>query len=299
MAILNFGGISGQDKKAANLAAAPPNLVLIVHQEIQNGRASARQKLEVATARTCDRLDAPNSWIDLQSLTGQREVLFFDPFDSFEQLEQSFSGWGQFFAAHPELAHMREEIEALVASERTIVAVRRDDLGYLADSIDLSEARFMRVLEVRLFPGHESDFVEASKILAEAYSKIKADTPWVVYQVNLGMPSPAFIIFLPMSAMKQNDDLLSWQESMLEAEGEEATQRLRQIARESFASTESNLYAVSAEMFHVSKEFAASDPDFWTPRLAVDIKPAVDTKPARREYPQKSTSQKGLAAKQN
>jgi hypothetical protein len=37
--------------------------------------------------------------------------------------------------------------------------------------------RFLRVLEVRLFPGHESDFVEALRILAEAYTKINADAP--------------------------------------------------------------------------------------------------------------------------
>lgn len=282
---------SGQDMKAANLAAAPPNLVLLVHQEIPNGRASARQKLEVAMSRACDRLDVPNFWIHLQSLTGQREALFFDPFDSFEHMEQALTGWGQLYAAHPDLARMREEMDALVANERTIVAVRRDDLGYLADSIDLSEAHFMRVLEVRLFPGHEGDFVEATKILADAYAKINADTQWVVYQVNLGTPSSAFVIFVPMSALKQNDDLLSWKDSLLEAEGDEATQRLRQIAREAYASTDSNLYAVSPEMSHVSKEFGGNDPNFWMPRREPEVKQE------KRENSQKPAAQKGLNAK--
>jgi hypothetical protein len=284
--------LSGQ-QKAANQATAPPNIVLIVHQEIQSGRASARHKLEVAMARACDRLDVPNFWIDLQSLTGQREVLFFEPFDSFEHLEQSLAGWSQLYATHPDLARMREEIDGLVASERTIVAVRRDDLGYLSDSIDFSEARFMRALEVRLLPGHENDFVEAFTILAQAHSKITADTPWVVYQVNLGMQSPAFVIFMPMSELRQNDDLLSWRDSLLEAEGEEAIQRLQQIAREAYASTESNLYAVSPEMSHVSQEFATSDPDFWVPKRE------PEAKPERRENSQKPAAQRGLASKQD
>jgi hypothetical protein len=264
---------SGQDKKAANPAAAPPNLMLLVHQEIQPGKSGERQKLEVAAARACDRLDVPNFWIDLQSLTGLRESLFFDPFDSFEHLEQVNTGWRQFYAAHPDLARLQEEIDALVVSERTVVAVRRDDLGYLTDSIDLSETRFMRVLELRLFPGHETDFFEALKALAEAYAKIKADMPWVVYQVNVGMPSPSFLILVPMSALSQNDELLSLEEDLLEKEGEETTRRLRQIAREAYASTESNLYAVSPEMSHVTREFAAGDPDFWRPRMEPDVKP--------------------------
>jgi hypothetical protein len=265
--------LSGQDAKAAIPAAEPPNVLLLVHQEILPGRASERQKLETNISHACDRLDAPSFWIHLQSLTGPREALFFDAFDSFEQLEQADANWRQFYAVHSDLARMQEEIDALVRSERTIIAVRRDDLGYLAESMDLSETRFMRVLEIRLFPGHEKDFVEAFKILADAYTKIKADTPWLVYQVNLGMSTPTFLIIVPMSVLGQNDDLLSWRDNLLSAEGEEGVERLRQIARESYASTESNLYAVKPEMSHVSKEFAAGDADFWRHKTAPDAKP--------------------------
>src|SRR5437016_14384848 len=272
---LAYSSISwGQDNRTVNPTPAPPNLLLLVRQEIQYGKANARKKLGVAIARACNRLDVPNSWIDLQSLTGPREMLFFDPFDSFEQLEQSLDGWKQIYAAHPDLARMQEEIDSLLTSERTIVAVRRDDLGYHADNIDLSETRFMRVVEVRLAPGHESEFAETFKILGEAYEKIKADSPWVVYQVKLGMQSPGFLIFMPMYALKQNDDLLSWQENLREAEGEEAMQRLQQIARESYVNTESNLFVGNSEMSHVSKEFEAGDPNFWTPMTIPAAKPA-------------------------
>jgi len=265
---------SGQENKTLNPAPAPPNLLLLVHQEFPYGKANARNKVAAAIARACNRLEVPNSWIALQSLTGGREVLSFDPFDSFEQLEQSFDGWKKIYAAHPDLARMQEEVDALLTNERTIVAVRRDDLGYHTDNIDLSEMRFMRVVEVRLAPGHESEFVESFKILGEAYEKIKADSPWVVYQVNLGMQSPEFLIFMPMNALKQNDDLLSWKENLQEAEGEEAMKRLQQIARESYVNTESNLFVVNSEMSHVSKEFAAGDPNFWTPMTKPALKPA-------------------------
>lgn len=267
-----------QDQKAANLAAAPPNLVLLLHQEIQPGKTKERQKLESSISRACDRLETPNDWIGLQSLSGAQEALFFDPFDSFEDLGKSKIEWRQFFAAHPDLAQMQEEIEGLVVSDRTIIAARRDDLGYRADGIDLSEARYMRVLDVRLFPGHESDFVEAIKILSDAYAKISAETPWVVYQVDVGVPTPAFLVFMPMPELKPNDDLLSWRSNLIEAEGEQASDALQKIAREAFASTETNLYVVSSELSHVSREFAASDPDFWKRKTAPD--PATgDVKP--------------------
>jgi len=276
--ILAASILPAQDQKAANPAAAPPNLVLLLHQEIQPGKTKERQKLESSISRACDRLETPNDWIGLQSLSGTQEALLFDPFDSFEDLGKSKIEWRRFFAAHPDLAQLQEEIDGLVVSDRTIIAARRDDLGYLADSIDLSEAHYVRVLDVRLFPGHESDFVEAIKILADAYAKIPADTPWVVYQVDVGIPTPAFLVFMPMPELKPNDDLLSWRANLIQAEGEQAADAFQKIAREAFASTETNLYVVSPELSHVSQEFAASDPDFWRHKAAPDPVPG-DIKP--------------------
>ena len=287
MAIRAFGAIlfslacarilAAQDAKPANPAAAPPNVLLLVHQDFLPGRAGDRQKLETNIARACDRLEVPSFWIDLQSLTGPREALFFDTFDSFEHMEQSDAGWSQFYSAHPDLAKIKDQIDGLVESERKIVAIRRDDVGYLTDNIDLSETRFLRILEVRLFPGHEGDFVESLRILADAYKKINADAPWLVYQANLGMSSPAFLILMPMSELRQNDDLLSWRDNLLGAESEDGAERLKQIARESFVSTESNLYTVRPEMSHVSKEFAAEEADYWRHKTEPSAKP--ETKP--------------------
>jgi hypothetical protein len=264
---------SAQVDESPNPAAEPPKMLLLVHQEFKFGKEGERRKLEVAISRACEHLHVPNDWIDMESLSGPTEALFFDPFDSFEQLDTAFVDWGRIFGTHPELARMQEELKALVTSERTIIAVRRDDLGYRPQSIDLSKARFLRVLEVQLHPGHESDFVEAFKILGSAYEKIKADTPWVVYQVNVGMPSPTFLVFVPMRTLKQNDDLLNWRRSLRDAEGEEGAQRMEQIEKDAYASTESNLYAISPETSHVSKDFGDGDPEFWSPKRPAASKP--------------------------
>jgi hypothetical protein len=278
LTLVCVSNVSSQDNSAANPAVnpahAPPYLLVLVHQEILYGKATARQKLGMATARIFNRIDAPSSWIDLQSITGPRHALFFDPFDSFEEIERSSAAWAEVYAAHPDLARMQEEIDALLKTEDTTIAVRRDDLGYLVDHIDLSMTRFMRVVEVRLLPGHEDDFVEASRILGDAYEKIGEETPWVVYEAKSGMESPVFYVFMPMPALKQNDDLLSWEEDLRKAEGEENTKRLDQIAREGYVGTKSTLYAVNAEMSHVSKEFAAGDHGFWTPKPEIAAKPS-------------------------
>jgi hypothetical protein len=260
--------------EALNPAAEPPKMVLLVHRDFRSGKGAERQKLEAAMSRVCDHLKVPNSWIDLESITGFPEALSFDPFDSFAHVDIAFAQWGRIFATHPDIAHLQEQIKALVSSERTIIAVRRDDLGYRPLSIDLSKARFLRVLEVRLLPGHERDFDESFKMLGEAYEKIKANTPWVVYQVNVGMPSPTFLVFVPLRALQQNDDLLSWRRPLREAEGDAAADRMEHIAREAYQSMESNLYFISPETSHVSKEFADGDPEFWSHKAVAAPKPA-------------------------
>lgn len=267
---------NAQSQQAAPSPAAAPNVLILVHQEFQFGKESTRQKIEAAISRACDQIEVPNQWIDLQSITGEPESLSFDPMDSYAQVDDAFAAWGQILASHPELGRMQDQIRVLETGERTIIAVRRDDLSYQANFIDLSKARFMRVLEVRVRPGHEDQFAAAFKTLRAAYASINADLPWVVYQVNVGMQTPTFLAFVPMRDLKQNDDLLSWRSLLREAEGEAASNEMQQIASDSYISTESNLYAISPEMSHVSKEFAAGDPEFWSPKHPTSVKPTAD-----------------------
>jgi len=267
-----FTHLTAQTGNAPTLPTAPPNLLLLVHQQFRFGSESAREKYQIEIGKACKELTVPNQWIDFESITGAPEALFFDPLDSFEQLDSARAAWGKINAVHPELVRLQEEIRNLETSEGTTIAVRRSDLSYRAGFIDLSKARYMRVLEIQLLPGHEGEFVEAFKTLRAAYEKIKADTPWVVYQVNVGMPSPTFLAFVPMSALRQNDDILSWRGPLRDAEGQAGADRMQQIAREAYRSTESNLYAINPEMSHVFKEFADGDPGFWSPRASLDVK---------------------------
>src|SRR5260370_39951319 len=88
-------GVSAQGDDFPTVAGAPPKLLLLVHQEFRSGKTSERRKIEIAISRACDQLAVPNSWIDLESISGSPEALFFDPFDSFEQLHTAFAESGR------------------------------------------------------------------------------------------------------------------------------------------------------------------------------------------------------------
>lgn len=263
--LICIAGLIGQANDSIRTEAAPPKFVVLVHQRFQFDKTTESGKALAAAARACANLEVPNSWIVSDSVTGEPEVLSFDPFDSFAHVGKAFAEWGSIYAAHPELAKSQAQINGALVSQQTVIAVRRDDLSYRANRIDLSKARFLRALEVRLRPGHEGEFGEAFQKLSRVYEKTESSLPWVVYQVNVGMPAPTFFVFVPMGSLARNDDLLKLRERLPEAGGE-ATEHMQQIAREAYVHTESNLYVITPEKSHVSKQFAAGDSEFWKPR---------------------------------
>jgi hypothetical protein len=271
-----------QGQKITRLRPPLPNLMLIVHQQILPGKGAEHQKMEASKARICDRLDVPSYWIGFEALTGQPEALFFEPLGSFDEMGQSRVNWRRFYSTHPDLARLQDESDSLLANEQRMVAARREDLGYRSETIDLAKARFLRITEVHLFPGHEPDLVEALKTLADGSSEVNVATPWAVYQVEFGAPTPTFFVFMPMNALNQNDDPpapkaneqydQSDQGEQTE-QGQQSAGRLEELVPDSYSSAETNLYAIRPEMSHVSKEFAAGDPLFWRPKVEPDGKP--------------------------
>jgi hypothetical protein len=254
-------GILAQTQKEA--PAAPPKVLLIVYQQIQPGKAGERQRLEIETSRRFDELDVPITWIELEAVTGPPQALFFDPADSFAELDRAGAMLARTFATYPELAQQQQQIESQLASSKTVVAVRRDELGYNAERMDLAKARYLRISVVNLRAGHERDFAEAQKILASLPGADRAGAMSAVYEVNSGMPQPTFLVVESLRSLADADNKLDTDRHAQQNLQETGRGRLEEIAREAYASVESNLYAVHPEMSHVSKEFASGDPGFW------------------------------------
>jgi hypothetical protein len=252
-----------QEPRTACETTAPPKFLLLVHQEFQAGKTAARRDLETEISRSSDRLKISLCWVEMEAMTGSPGALYFDSLDSFQQLEQAGGVWHGAVAKHAELARLLQSIEELLTSSKTVIAARRDDLGYRVDRIDLSKVRFMRIVIVRVGSGHENDFAELYKTLAATYEKINSPNPWMVYQVDSGIPRPTFLVIVPLRVFAEMDTLLANATAVRSAEGDAGAARRQEITRDAFTSTEVQLYAVSPQMSHVSPAFAAGDPAFW------------------------------------
>src|SRR5215472_4916109 len=91
---------------------------------------------------------------------------------------------------------------------RTVLAFRRDDLGYRLNKIDLAKAHFVRVSILQFRPGYEEEFADAVRTRARMYETNDIDTPWMIYQVHSGYPLPTYIEFQPMNSLSEIDDAL-------------------------------------------------------------------------------------------
>jgi len=207
--------------------AAPPKVLVLARQQFKSGQAHTRERLERAISAAYNRLDVPVYWMDLEAFAGKPEALSFEPFDSFEAMQKAGALLLPFEEANPELVRWKAGIDDALSSERTILAVLRGSSSVSA--INLAQARFLRMLVVRTRPGEGPPMVDAP---GEA----------IIYDVNSGMPGPAFLIFLPMATISE----------------------IPTVHTSAGTIVEDSVYAIVPEMSHVSREFAYQDQTFWT-----------------------------------
>jgi hypothetical protein len=169
-------------------------------------------------------------------------------------------------AAHPDLVQMQDRLLQENTSNGTaVLGVRREDMGYRANSIDFSKMRVLRLSTVFAHPGYERAFLETEWSLSEASEKVHAQAAWAVYEVVGGLPEPAFVIVTPMQSLREIDDVFETSESLKRTNGGALQQHLQELARVAYGTSDTRLFSVGQRMSHVSKKLAAGDPDFWQP----------------------------------
>ena len=265
-----FAGMMLAQDHSADLpkAAGPPKFLNMVHQELKPGRIGAYDELEMSIARIYNRESIPVFWVTLESITGPPEVLCLNLYDSSEEIAKGMDALSAGLAAHPELVQMQDRLlQENTSNSTTVLAVRRDDLGYRANTIEFSKMRALRLSTVFAHPGYERAFMETEWSLSEASEKVHAQSAWAVYEVVAGLPEPAFVIVTPMQSLREIDDLFMTSESLKKEERGALQQHLQELARVAYGTSDTRLFSVAQKLSHVSKKFAVSDADFWAPAL--------------------------------
>jgi hypothetical protein len=198
----------------------------------------------------------------------------------------SFAAWGKDTESLEKDSAFKNEYDRLsegdaqfLSGGRTIVGALREDLSTPIQVV-LPKMRYFRVITFRVRPGHDSDFMEAAKMMRAGYEKANVQLAWATYQIVSGMQTPAFMVFIPMKSLDEIDAGLANSKKVGDAQGEENVKKLAKMSADGYLSVETNIYAFDPKMSYPAKDFAAVDPEFWSPKPASPAKkPAA--KPAQ------------------
>jgi hypothetical protein len=250
-------------------AASPPRYINFVHERLKPGREAAYGRLLGEIRDRYERFNIPAYWVELRSLTGPDEMAALNFFDSFAEIQNVIDGIGAGVGAHPELARLQGQLlEENVSSVTNLIAVRVDAFGSRGAPINIAKMRLLELTVYNIRPGHEAEFAEAAQIAAAAYEKVEERPPWAIYKVVAGSPAPAFLMLTALGALKDEDAAAIRRAPAEQSAGLAVGERLQEIAGAAYDSVESNIYLVNPQLSHVPKNFAALDPDYWTPKRA-------------------------------
>jgi hypothetical protein len=247
---------------AQNITPTPetgvtPSTLLLYRADLLPGKEAAYEQTEAEIARGYADAKIPVYWSALQSVTGSPHVLYFDGYDNFADVERAGTDVAQGLDEHPELTALQDKLQDLVSGMRTVLAFRRDDLGYRLNKIDLAKAHFVRVSILQFRPGYEEEFADAVRSRARMYETNDIDTPWMIYQVHSGYPLPTYIEFQPMNSLSEIDDALDRSKKGRHA-GDTRQLATQKWVREADLNVDIEIYRVNQSMSHLSAPNAAA-----------------------------------------
>lgn len=269
-------------RAAAQEPPPPPKVLQVIREEVKPGKGPAHEKVEAGWPRAFAMANWPTHYLAMTSITGPSEAWFLVGFDSFTAWEKDMKATEGNKGLSAEMEKLSEKDGELISGGRGLVEIYREDLSR-NPNVDLSKVRYFRLSTFRVKPGHDSDFTDAVKIVKGAYDRIGSPVSWAIYQVSAGMPSPTFVVWIPMRSLSESDAAMAASKALLEAEGEDGQKALNKAAADGYTSIDTNIFAVNPKMSYPPKEFVAKDSAFWAPKAASAPAKKEAAKPAEKK----------------
>ena len=260
---------------AAQTPPQAPRVIWIYREDTKPGRGTAHVRVEREFAQHWAKSKV-DPFLAMEAVSGNAtEVMFLSSYDSLAAMEKDFQAFGK-AANGPEYEALERREAEVVSSVRSMVAVLRADLSYKPERLMsvLPHSRYFNIETFRVRLGRETDFAAGAKLFQQAFEKLKREQPYLMYQVIRGAPDGTYMLFSPIRSFKEFDDEYASQGAFLQAMGEDNMSNLMKSTGDVFISMESNVYSFNPSMSNVPKDFAAVDPQFWTPQIIVKRAPA-------------------------
>lgn len=256
----------------------PPKVLHIFREDIKEGRGGAHEKSEFKFAQMLAKNKYPNYSLAMTTVTGTSQAWFLEAHESFDSIGNA-AAFMEKETVKPEFDLLDSQDAEYRSSSRSWIAIYHPEMSYHGKELveTLPKARFFNVITFRVRQDHDQEFVELAKTAVAALDKAGSDQPVATYQIVSGAPNGTYLLFEPTASMKSLDQGPARSAAFYRAMGDSAMKKFMKSAGETIATEESVLFGINPKMSYVSKELAAGDPEFWTPKPA---KPAA--KPAAK-----------------
>ncbi len=245
---LIFGLLLATAAAAQNSFEPPPLLQLT---RIPNGSRSERPY---------QRAKAEVDVIGMASMTGLPEKWLIEAHQTFASIEDLETALRAQSSAGPANQFGEAAPDELLGFPRTLVASYVPYYSYrpVEATRSLPKARYFRVSIYRAKPGTHDimDILQSSR--RRDYVGVNLDRSELVYRVISGAPDSTYLVFAPLTSLRQIDEGVLRLPSYLEPLADETS--ANEIGREHF------LMRIDPQLSFVSPAFAAGDAEFWKPQ---------------------------------
>ena len=263
----------------------PPRVLSIFREEIKAGRGAAHQNLEAGYVRALQKAKWPVYSLAMTPAVGGTDAWFITAYDSFASMEKDRRDSEKNTQMMADFDRLDAQDADFRTGQRSMLFVLNEALSY-GGNFDVSQMRYFTVNTVRVRPGHDQEWQEARKILAEAVKKANPNAHSIVYGVAAGMPNGTYLVFTPRKSLAEMDPNPAMGKAVQDAMGEDNAKKRQKLLADSVISTETVIYGFSPKMSYVPKEWAKSGGEFWTPKAPIKAvaakKPAAE-KPAEKK----------------
>lgn len=251
--------LSGQGQ---GLPTSQPSLVTIIREDVKPGRAGDHARIESGWPAAFGRVNSPDYYLAMVSLTGTPQALYIIPAASNAAYGEQMKRYDNDPVTTAELERLSRADAEVLEDTRTIQARARPDLSAGAYP-DLAKQRFWEISVVRVRPGHEMDFDAAAKAYGAAAQRAATNPQYRVYEVIAGMPTPTYIIFASVANYADFDQLFTDGMKTMQSSTAEEQATLQKFSADGLQSWENNRFRLDPRQSYVSRETRASDPAFW------------------------------------
>jgi hypothetical protein len=272
----------GQEKSAGT--APRPKVLQIMREYTKPGKSGmVHDKAESAFVQAMSRAKWPTNYVGMASLTGKPRALFFTFYDSFEALEKDG-------AAAAKNATLSAAIDRAGEADGQLLDSMDQGIFYFSDEMslrpraDLSQVRFLQILNFHVRPGHDEEWNEVMKLVKSAYEKGVPDAHWGMFRQMFGGEGGTYLVLIGRKSLSEIDKgILQDDMKFAAALGEDGMKKLNEKFGTSVDSSQEQLFAINPRMSYVSEEWIKADPDFWKPKAAAAPapKPAAEDKKAK------------------